>query len=230
MIHGKLSSFIMFSLSVAICCTVSASSNYSFPVTPADKTDMDFYSEKMDISVNYKRTEKNSFITGYSVSENGSAACAYFNDIIEIYDPSDNFLEEIHFSLDGTYGMSWAGENIIIMPVRSNKKVIELNLGGEIVAVNNAAVNDDTEWDKIIKESTNFDNRNRYYLKKSDIFWSPIRVIELIKVYPDGTEKTVAKSRGTVPPLSLCYGLFIVVPIIIILTKTTKDRNDSLNK
>ena len=151
-------------------------------------------------------------------------ACSYFENIIEIYNPDNEFIEEISFSINGMYGISWNRDNILIFPSLSDNLIIEIDLSGNIISLKSAIVDNDNkyDWSQRIYRCINYEaSSNTYDIRHSNTFFSGKRITEVVKI-SGGNETVIARSEDDVTPTAVVVCLFIAVPIFLIIVAKAK--------
>ena len=74
--------------------------------------------------ISYTWTSKGQTIKSYDVSEHGQIAIVFSNKTIGVFDNDMNFIYQLSFDTNSTYGALWLGENLLFIDLRSNTAVI----------------------------------------------------------------------------------------------------------
>lgn len=74
-------------------------------------------------------TSEGDTIKSYDVSDNGQIAIAFSNKTIGVFDNDMNFLYQLSFINDGSYGVLWLDESLLFIDHRSRTAVVFGNNG-----------------------------------------------------------------------------------------------------
>ena len=69
-------------------------------------------------------TSKGEAMRSYDVSKQGQIAIAFDNYTIGVFDNDMNFLYQLSFKTNGTYGVLWFNEKLLFIEVRSNTAIV----------------------------------------------------------------------------------------------------------
>ena len=74
-------------------------------------------------NVSYTWTSEGQTIQSYDVSDNGQIAIAFSNKTIGVFDNDMNFLYQLSFINNGSYGVLWLDESLLVIDPRSEVAV-----------------------------------------------------------------------------------------------------------
>lgn len=69
-------------------------------------------------------TSEGDTIKSYDVSEQGQIAIAFSNYTIGVFDNNMNFLYQLSFETNGTYGVLWLNEKLLFIEIRSETAIV----------------------------------------------------------------------------------------------------------
>ncbi len=81
------------------------------------------------LKVSYTWTSEGQTIQSYDVSDNGQIAIAFSNQTIGVFDNDMNFLYQLSFINNGSYGVLWLDESLLFIDHRSKTAVVFGNDG-----------------------------------------------------------------------------------------------------
>ena len=118
-------------------------------------------SSSYKFKVSYTWTSEGQTIQSYDVSDNGQIAIAFSNKTIGVFDNDMNFLYQLSFINNGSYGVLWLDENLLFIDLRSDTAVVFGNDGVpeyfyEITGPSNY-------YSKFVRERIRKQGNDRYY-------------------------------------------------------------------
>ena len=118
-------------------------------------------SSSYKFKVSYTWTSEGQTIQSYDVSDNGQIAIAFSNKTIGVFDNDMNFLYQLSFINNGSYGVLWLDENLLFIDLRSDTAVVFGNDGVpeyfyEIIGPSNY-------YYEVVQERIREQGNDRYY-------------------------------------------------------------------
>ena len=206
-------------LSIISCISVSAMTTGFELEEVSDETKERLISNK---SINVINEEAGfESISCFDVSENGLVAVGVqngINNFVNIYDNNGSFLYGYSVGIDGTFGIEFDNDNLIIHLVRSDIAIL-IDENGNYLEINSIKNNydNDSYWNNVIFAKAKEINDSKYQLTNSSgflKFFAP-SYSQLIKTSSDGTQTILIDVSSE---YSVYIIFFIVLGVVLLFS------------